>query len=105
MGAACVATHFAIELSCVMQQYARPREQSMPRGRQLDALRAAHEQSGAEVLFQVGYALTDRRCNGMRSLGRAGDAAGIGNRNEQFQISQVETHVVLEIVRGQLPPR
>ena len=67
-------------------------EQAFARRGQLDAAAAALQESGAERQLQP---LDPRAGGGQRQMGadRAGrDAARVGDRDEQLQVDQVETH-------------
>jgi len=72
-----------VQLLQVVQQVARVVQQRVTGRRQLDALGLAIEQADAELPFQIADALAHRRQGQMFTLGGTGQAALVGDGDEQ----------------------
>ena len=59
---------------------------------QFDAATAARQQRNAERVLQSLDPLTPRGQREMNPLRAVGDAAGLGHRDEELKIDQIETH-------------
>ena len=69
---------------------ARVLEQRQARRRRLHAAPAAHQEGDAEIAFELGDALADRRRLDVLLLGRTRHVAAVAHRHEQAKRLQVE---------------
>jgi hypothetical protein len=82
-----VATQLFVQLTCLMQQGSRANQQCVSGRGELDAARAANQQGGAEVLFQVRDSLADGRGHRVGALRGTRNGAAVRNGNEDFQVT------------------
>ncbi len=80
----------SVQLLQVVQQVARVVQQRVAGRRQLNALGLAIEQADAELPFQIADALAHRRQRQMLALGSAGQAAGLGDGDEQPKGDEID---------------
>jgi len=70
-------------------------EQALAGGGEFDAAAAALEQADAERLLQSPDPCAGGGERQVALVGAARDAAAVGDRNEELQVDQVETHLAL----------
>ncbi|MNS82019.1 hypothetical protein D3C72_1157530 [compost metagenome] len=85
---------FAAQLCLLLQDQARVMGQCGARFGKADAARVTGQQRGAGVGFDGAQAFAGRSKCQIRLYGAGGDAAGFGDRQEQAQIGNVQTHVM-----------
>lgn len=80
----------SVQLLQVVQQVARVVQQRVAGRCQLDALGLAIEQADTKLPFQIADALAHRRQRQMLALGGAGQAAGLGDGDEQPKGDEID---------------
>ncbi|MCY1518074.1 hypothetical protein D9M68_527800 [compost metagenome] len=90
-----VFLQIAAELLQLADHAARVGEQGLAGAGDLHALAAAAQQLDADILFQVLDAGTGRGQRQVGTLRAAGQALGLRNMREQFQVDQIKAHYIV----------
>ena len=92
LGAACIGQEIAAHRIDIVDHDPRMIEQAFAGRCQLDTAPAARQQRYAERFFQALDALARRGQREMDLCRAIGDAAGLGHRDEELKVDQIETH-------------
>ena len=90
--AACIGQEIAAHRLDIVHHDPGMIEQAFAGRRQLDAAPAARQQRYAERRFQSLDPLARRGEREMNFCRTVGDAAGLGHRDEELKVDQIETH-------------
>src|SRR5262245_55213526 len=84
--------NFILELAGLHEQFAGLNQKRMSGRSEFDSARTAADECRPERLLQIGKSLADGRCDRVTAVGRARDATGLRDGDEQFEIFEIKTH-------------